>query len=122
MMTDVGAVTAEVERLKPPALAPAAMNTEGDATATAGLLLVIWKIVSEAAGDDRVTLPVPAVPPIRAAELSVSAEGEGSGVTVSDDAALAPFQVAVIEAVTGAATALVASGNETDGLPAGIVT
>jgi len=79
-------------------------------------------MVSEFANDDRVTVPADAVPPIRAEELRVSVEGAGSGVIVSGAAALAPFQVAVIVAVTEAATALVASGNEIDGLPAGIVT
>ena len=79
-------------------------------------------MVSELANDDRVTAPAELVPPIRAGALSVSAEGAGSGVTVTGDKALAPFQVAVIVAVTEAATALVASGNEIDGLPAGTVT
>jgi len=41
MMTAVGAVTADVAMLNPPAIAPAEMNTEGDTAATAGLLLVI---------------------------------------------------------------------------------
>lgn len=40
MMTDVGAVTAEVVTLNPPAIAPAEMNTEPEIDATAGLLLV----------------------------------------------------------------------------------
>ena len=40
MMTAVGAVTAEVVMLNPPAVAPAEMNTEPDTAATAGLLLV----------------------------------------------------------------------------------
>jgi hypothetical protein len=40
MMTAVGALTAEVVRLNPPADAPAEMNTEPDTDATAGLLLL----------------------------------------------------------------------------------
>lgn len=78
--------------------------------------------MSELADDASVTAPVEAEPPITDDELSVRAEGAGSGVTVSGDEALAPFQLAVIVAVVEAATALVDSGNEIDGLPAGIIT
>src|ERR1051326_6740056 len=90
--------------------------------ATAGLLLLIWKIWSVFEGEARVTTANEPLCPLVEVGLSVIAAGCACGRTVSCDCGLPPFQLAVSVARVLAATWLVWIVVLTDELPAGTVT
>ena len=123
MVTVVGTAAGAVMMMKPVATAPPGTTTPDPTLATAGLLLDREMAApSGGAGEARVITPEEPDVPVVTVGLRVSEAGGTGGVTVSRACTLAPFQLAVMVAGVSAATVVVVTVKDTDGLPGATVT